>query len=88
MDEEGCTGTNNIGASALFCASRAGQVDVVEFMLTLGASVDLAKPNGVTSLFIACQENNIEVVTVLLDGGASVDLAADDGRIPLYIASR
>ena len=86
MDEEGHTGANNVGASALFCASRAGHVGVVQFLLTFGASVDLAKPNGATSLSIACQENHIEVVTLLLDGGASVDLANDDGFTPLFVA--
>jgi len=86
VDEGDCTGENNIGASALHCASRAGHVGVVQFLLTFGTSVDLAKPNGVTSLYIACQENHVEVVAVLLDRGASVDLATDDGWTPLLIA--
>ena len=84
---EGHTGANNIGASALFCASRAGHVGVVQLLLTVGASVDLATPKGVTSLYIACQGNHIKVVAVLLDAGASVDLAADGGWTPLYAAS-
>ena len=87
MDADGHTGANNIGASALFCASRAGHVAVVQLLLTFGASVDLAKPNGATSLYIASYNNHIEVVTVLLDGGASVDLAADGGWTPLHAAS-
>ena len=87
MDADGHTGANNIGASALFCAPRAGHVAVVQLLLTFGASVDLAKPNGATSLYIASYNNHIEVVAVLLDGGASVDLAADGGWTPLHAAS-
>merc|ERR1712195_98051 len=83
VDAEDHTGANNIGASALFCASRAGHVADVQFLLTFGASVDLAKPNGATPLHVASQENHVEVVAVLLDGGASVD-----GRYtPLFAAS-
>jgi len=83
VDAEDHTGANNIGASALFCASRAGHVAVVQFLLTFGASVDLAKPNGATPLHVASQENHVEVVAVLLDGGASVD----GGYTPLFAAS-
>merc|ERR1712195_420017 len=82
VDAEDHTGANNIGASALFCASRAGHVAVVQFLLTFGASVDLAKPNGATPLHVASQENHVEVVAVLLDGGASVD----GGYTPLQVA--
>ena len=87
MDEEGCTGANNIGASALLCASRTGHVAVVQFLLTFGASIDLAKPNGASSLYIASLNNHIEVVTLLIDGGASVDLAMDDGATSLHTAA-
>ena len=79
MDAEGHTGANNIGASALFCAARAGRVAVVQLLLMFGASVDLGRPNGVTSLYIVSQKNHIDVVTVLLDDGASVDLAKPNG---------
>merc|ERR1712195_440356 len=75
VDAEDHTGAHNIGASALFCASRAGHVAVVQFLLTFGASVDLGKPNGATPLHVASQENHVEVVAVLLDGGASRDIA-------------
>merc|ERR1712166_1303623 len=87
VDAEDHTGANNIGASALFCASRAGHVEVVQFLLTFGASVDLAKPSGATSLYVASQENHIEVVTVLLDAGAAVDLATVRGWTSLHVAS-
>merc|ERR1712166_417266 len=83
VDAEDHTGAHNIGASALFCASRAGHVAVVQFLLTFGASVDLGKPNGATPLHVASQENHVEVVAVLLDGGASVD----GGYTPLFAAS-
>merc|ERR1712166_1588786 len=83
VDAEDHTGAHNIGASALFCASRAGHVAVVQFLLTFGASVDLAKPNGATPLHVASQENHVEVVAVLLDGGASVD----GGYTPLFAGS-
>ena len=56
--------------------------------MTFGASVDLAKPNGVTSLYLASYMNHIELVTLLIDAGASVDLAIDNGQTPLYAASQ
>ena len=88
VDVDGITGTNNIGASALFIASRAGHIAVVEFLVAHGASTDKGKPNGVNPLYIASQNNYVEVVALLLGAGASVDLARDGGHTPLHVASQ
>eukprot|EP01080_Neovahlkampfia_damariscottae_P000517 gene517-8030_t len=65
----------------LVLAAENGRLDVVEYLLQIGAKVDIRNEKkfsygknseaGPTSLMIACKTNNLEMVKLLLKNGAN-----------------
>jgi len=78
----------NDGITALMIAAGNGHLEIVNALLTNGASVDIARWNGVTALMIAAGKGDLEIVEALLGKGASVNAACDDGETALYIAAQ
>lgn len=61
--------------------------DVIENILSLGASPDIQDKYGNTPLHIAALKGQIELSKVLLSHGASPDIQDKDGNTPLHIAA-
>ncbi|KAG9398919.1 hypothetical protein AC1031_014003 [Aphanomyces cochlioides] len=70
----------------LYVASRAGHLDVVNELLTQGASVNVRNEYGQTPLYEASLQGHSDVVKELLARGASVDTTDEFGRTPLFVA--
>jgi ankyrin repeat protein len=65
------------GSSALGIAARAGQLEAVETLLSLGASVDALSATGHSPLLLAVfSGQSPEVVTALLEAGADPGIKA------------
>ena len=75
------------GSSLLGLAAVAGQLDVAEFLLAEGASLNLASNDLNTPLHGAAMFGRVEIVKLLLEAGA--DLAAKNaaGATPLAAAT-
>jgi ankyrin repeat protein len=64
------------GLTPLIVSAANGQHDVVELLLSHGASVELADTSGMTPLMNAVLFDQPEVVQLLLDHGANVNAAS------------
>jgi ankyrin repeat protein/beta-lactamase regulating signal transducer with metallopeptidase domain len=77
----------------LHAAAQNGQKEVAEFLLSKGASVNLASadsiiPSGTTPLHGAALIGSREVVELLIGKGAEIDAKDKMGITPLYYAAR
>lgn len=68
-----------LGMTALGEACRAGQIDVVRFLLDAGASMG-------DVLHLACEYKGVDMVNVLMASGVSVDSVNKYGKTPLHTA--
>ena len=69
--------------TALICAARQGNADVISLLIQHGADADLADDDKETPLFFA---ENISATQELLRHGASVNHENHEGRTPLFRA--
>lgn len=76
------------GWTALMYASRYGNVDMVNRLLTAGAKVNIINKNGETVLMIASQSGNNDIVKLLISKGAPVNAVDMKGRTALIFASQ
>uniref|UniRef100_A0A914HV50 Calpain catalytic domain-containing protein n=1 Tax=Globodera rostochiensis TaxID=31243 RepID=A0A914HV50_GLORO len=70
------------GCTALMCASRAGEMNIVIFLLSKGARVDRITNEGFSPLFLAAREGHLEVCKLLIANGADTNQKTDDGETP------
>ena len=79
---------NEQGKFALRFASKNGDIDMVEVLLTRGAQIDLQDSNhlGSSALYEASSNGHIDVVELLLKHGANIDIQKNNGTTPLFIA--
>ncbi|KAH9134739.1 hypothetical protein LEN26_006715 [Aphanomyces euteiches] len=77
------------GVFPLHAASRNGHLQVLEYLLAKGASVDKRDKGGKTALHWAASNGHLDVVKALLALDAKIDLESWDGKskTPLYEAS-
>ena len=76
------------GATPLHVASARGEVDVVEFLLSRGASADAADHQGCTPLHLAAEQNRARVARRLVaDGGANVSARNAQGNMAVHLAA-
>jgi hypothetical protein len=73
---------NNIGTTALMCASASNpNPEVVTILLNAGANVNAKNNKGVTVLMFATKNNpNSEIITVLLKAGADAKMKNNAGQ--------
>ncbi|KAJ7385774.1 hypothetical protein OS493_013808 [Desmophyllum pertusum] len=77
------------GASALHHAARMNRVQVIDFMLKAGASVDVYSRGGLTPLHVAARSNALEALDNLLKKGAKPNVASSSkSRTPLHVAAQ
>lgn len=81
-------GMTRHGDTALISAANSGNIDVVKFLLHLGANVNISNNNGWTPLHGAAICGNMEIVQLLLNRGANVNVQDSRGRTPLYWAAQ
>ena len=80
------------GETALYMASAAGELGVVEVYLRFGARVDLANMVGGTPFYLAAQTGRVPVLRRLKAAGADVnqgrtDAGGEGNSSPLFIAA-
>lgn len=76
--------TNTLGDTALHAAASSGKLEIINYLISNGASVDFkvqssnARKEGATSLFYAVMKGNLDVVKALLNYGASTNVIVYD----------
>jgi hypothetical protein len=73
---------------SLHMAARCGNVEVVDKLLSTGASVDMQDKQGETALHLAARVGNVEVVSKLISAGASVDMQDNFQRTAFVLGSK
>ena len=76
----------NNGISPLHCAAYRGNLELVEFLLSLGHAVDVINDKSWTPLHEACHWRHFDVVQQLIVAGASVNALTQARHTPLHIA--
>ncbi|XP_064383526.1 uncharacterized protein LOC135332127 isoform X3 [Halichondria panicea] len=76
------------GMSPLVLASRAGDLEIVQGIVALGAEINLPTNGRTTPLMWAARVGHAEVVTFLLEKGAFVDFPDLNGWTPVMVASQ
>jgi ankyrin repeat protein len=75
------------GWTALMCAVLSGKDEAVELLLTAGAEVNTACPDGTTALHKACLWGQVSIAALLLAHGADATLADEDGWTARQLAA-
>ncbi len=78
--------------SALMLAARKGKSEILDFLITEGADLNLQDVNGNTALLLAIQtkESEIEKISIakkLINAGPDLKLCNNQGFTPLILAS-
>lgn len=80
--------SDETGSSPLFFAVQAKREEMVNLLLSRGATVDDSKSNQVPVLHIAANHNSAKIVQKLLDYGAEVNCKSEiNNKIALHCAS-
>ena len=84
---------DELGRSALFCSIQFSSPKVAEYIIQIGADVNIAtnekhnKYQGNTPLMMASYRGYISVATMLIQNGAKVDARRKDGATAACLAS-
>jgi len=82
--------TNDFGDTPLLVASEAGYVEVVRYLVAVGATLDLHNKYGQSSFAFplqkASERGHLPVVAFLLESGAEKNKRTSDGRTALHWA--
>ncbi|PAA67374.1 hypothetical protein BOX15_Mlig034082g1 [Macrostomum lignano] len=74
------------GASPLWCAAAAGQLEVVKFLIAKGANVNKTTCTNSTPLRAACFDGHLNIVQLLVDSKADIEIANRHGHTCLMIS--
>ena len=77
---------DHIGWTPLHYASARGQIEIAQFLIANGATVDALSPGDTTPLMMAVQSGNESLVKLLLDKGADLKLRNSVGFSAIDIA--
>ncbi len=75
-------GVDAQGRTALILATEKGDVDLVGFLLSLGAKTEARNKSGKTALLIACEAKAKEIIAKLAAAGADPFAADETSRTP------
>lgn len=81
------TTTDEDGYTAMHRASYNGHLEVVEFLLSVGARVDTRTRDGWQPLHSACRWNKASVASLLLQNGALINAQTNGKLTPLHLAA-
>jgi ankyrin repeat protein len=79
---------NKPGWAPLHYAATKGQLDMIRYLLLLGANIDAGSPNGSTPLMMAAGYGSPEAVKLLIESGADIGKRNDLGLSALDFAKR
>jgi ankyrin repeat protein len=79
-------GENIEGAPPLWCASAAGHLRIVKYLVSKGANVNSTTKSNSTALRAACFDGHLEIVKYLVENGADIEIANRHGHTCLMIA--
>lgn len=68
------------GRNGLHFAADYNQIEIIEYLLSKGANINLPDKHGITPLLASVYESNTECVRLLIKKGADKNLKAPDGR--------
>ena len=77
----------NTGKTALMVAAKAGDENLVRWLLSLGANPHRKNQNGGTTLMFASISGNVNVIDALLDEEVNIDAKGTNGWGALMIAA-
>ena len=80
-------GQDNVQKTLLHKAALQHSLEIVEFLIQLGANVNAKAENDCTPLHYAAYKGKIEVVKYLIEHGAQVDMRKKGGATPLHWAA-
>ena len=78
--------TDAFGNTALMKASEKGHMEIAEYLINNGASVNFQNKEGVTPLMVAAEKNNFYVFKLLIDKKADTSKSDYTGRTIREIA--
>jgi ankyrin repeat protein len=79
-------GENIEGAPPLWCASAAGHLKIVKYLVSKGANVNSTTKSNSTALRAACFDGHVEIVKFLVENNADIEIANRHGHTCLMIA--
>ena len=74
------------GAPPLWCASAAGHLKIVKYLVSKGANVNSTTKSNSTALRAACFDGHIDIVKFLVENSADIEIANRHGHTCLMIA--
>ena len=74
------------GDTGLHEACRAGQTDIADLLIQLGADVNIKNDHGNTGLHVACSAGQTDIADLLIQLGADVNIKSDHGNTGLHEA--
>ena len=78
---------NKAGVPLLHSASRSGNVEVVQYLISVGAQLDLhSDDRGGSALFDAALAKKNELVKIFIDAGADLNIKSKDGQSALIVS--
>jgi TPR repeat protein/ankyrin repeat protein len=69
-------------------AAVSGKTEIIEYLISMGVSVESRGGNDNTPLHFAAREGHLSAVRLLLEKGAIIDALSDDESTPLSLAAR
>ena len=79
-------GENIEGAPPLWCASAAGHLKIVKYLVGKGANVNSTTKSNSTALRAACFDGHLDIVKFLVENSADIEIANRHGHTCLMIA--
>lgn len=76
------------GGTALMLAAARNHLDMVKFLISKGAKVNLADKGGGTALIYSVWKGHKDIVAHLLEKDADIFAKTRDGRTPLSVAKQ
>lgn len=78
---------NADGVTAIHCAAGMGLLEMAQYLLEMGANVNVADDHGWTPLHSACYVNHVPLTKLLLKAGADIEAHDMDDQTPIMLAT-
>ncbi|KAJ6662578.1 hypothetical protein lerEdw1_011715 [Lerista edwardsae] len=88
LKESDVNAVNSSNESLLHIAAALGHMEVIDYLISKGAKLDIKDKKGRTPLHRAAEKGHVNAVKVLLQAGASMYNLDQEGKTPLHLASQ